>query len=542
MSTQVRNEKVDIDIKSKPVDCDNQETENVNKQLLKAGELVKDRWRVLQKLGGGGFGEIYEAVDTWADAFLHKYPNRYLCQTCLNRNLDSDIQKSVLSSPNSVPDSGFSSDQRYQRLSSAGTTTSCSASSRLVNNTPELPTPRSLSGKTVPISPVCINCAAEMNPSLCSEDPHASCSDSSYGSFNLDHYRVAIKAESSKQPRQVLRMEVAVLRRLKARPQICQLLGCGKNTRINYMVMTLEGKNLAELRKSVPKGVFSLGTTFRIILQCLHALKTLHEVGFLHRDIKPSNFTIGRGTLEHGDPHVKLLDFGLARAYTVSGSKQLRPPRPIAGFRGTVRYASMNAHKQQDLSRYDDIWSLTYMLLEFIDGNLPWRRVRDKDEVGKMKMEANNFKLALNMGLPEKISSVWIGQLELMDFYSKPDYRQLDKVITDWLGENPPGCYDWQTETLATVINDQEPPKLNLPSMDPSLPPLTPRKQRPPLSSIRNSLSMARIKQAMKSTSMHTLGDPKKEKKPSQQPTVDRLSSKITYGKISNGYSIVRHR
>lgn len=84
-------------------------------------------------------------------------------------------------------------------------------------------------------------------------------------------------------------------------------------------------------------------------------------------------------------------------------------PRPVAGFRGTVRYASINAHKNkvsadakrcdstlppllpshalrlpvcppvlQEMGRHDDLWSLFYMLVEFVVGQLPWRKIKDK--------------------------------------------------------------------------------------------------------------------------------------------------------------------
>ena len=30
---------------------------------LKPGHIVKERWKVTKKIGGGGFGEIYEGID-----------------------------------------------------------------------------------------------------------------------------------------------------------------------------------------------------------------------------------------------------------------------------------------------------------------------------------------------------------------------------------------------------------------------------------------------------------------------------------------------
>ena len=70
----------------------------------------------------------------------------------------------------------------------------------------------------------------------------------------------------------------------------------------------------------------------------------------------------------------------------------------MAGFRGTVRYASVNAHDNREMGRHDDLWSLFYMLIEFLQGistnfhtplthlgQLPWRKIKDKDEVGRIK-------------------------------------------------------------------------------------------------------------------------------------------------------------
>ena len=50
--------------------------------------------------------------------------------------------------------------------------------------------------------------------------------------------------------------------------------------------------------------------------------------------------------------HIYMLDFGLARQYT-NAAGEVRPPRGAAGFRGTVRYASINAHKNKEMGNYN---------------------------------------------------------------------------------------------------------------------------------------------------------------------------------------------
>lgn len=57
-----------------------------------------------------------------------------------------------------------------------------------------------------------------------------------------------------------------------------------------------------------------------------------------------SNFAMGR--LQNQTKKVFMLDYGLARQYTTQ-TGEVRPPRAAAGFRGTVRYASVNAHNNK---------------------------------------------------------------------------------------------------------------------------------------------------------------------------------------------------
>lgn len=154
---------------------------------------------------------------------------------------------------------------------------------------------------------------------------------------------------------------------------MCRFIGCGRNERFNYVVMQLQGKNLAELRRTCSansaRASFSLSTALRLGIQILRGIESIHSVGFLHRDIKPSNFSMGRNPSNCRT--VYMLDFGLARQYIIASSSssaaaggqksvidvskngsskfEVRPPRAAAGFRGTVRYASLNAHKNKEM-------------------------------------------------------------------------------------------------------------------------------------------------------------------------------------------------
>lgn len=291
--------------------------------LVSPGQVIKDRWRVLKKIGGGGFGEIYEAQET------------------------------------------------------------------------------------------------------------------------ASHEKVALKLESARQSKQVLKMEVAVLRKLQGKEHFCKFFGCGRTDRYNYVVMSLQSRNLAELRRSMPRTVFSINTTVRLSAQMLDAIEYVHEAGFLHRDIKPSNFAMGR--LPSQARGLFLLDFGLARQYTTADG-QVRPPRPVAGFRGTVRYASRNAHLNRELGRHDDLWSMFYMLVEFTSGQLPWRRLKDKEQVGQIKQSYNHLSLA--RCLPSEYRA-FLEHIENCTYPDRPDYDMIRSLIKQAMvrrniRDSDP--YDWETD------------------------------------------------------------------------------------------------
>ncbi|XP_062973716.1 tau-tubulin kinase 2 isoform X2 [Elgaria multicarinata webbii] len=257
----------------------------------------------------------------------------------------------------------------------------------------------------------------------------------------LTRENVALKVESAQQPKQVLKMEVAVLKKLQGKDHVCKFVGCGRNDRFNYVVMQLQGRNLADLRRSQTRGTFTISTTLRLGKQILESIESIHSVGFLHRDIKPSNFAMGRFPSTWRKCY--MLDFGLARQFTNSCG-DVRPPRAVAGFRGTVRYASVNAHRNREMGRHDDLWSLFYMLVEFVVGQLPWRKIKDKEQVGSIK-ERYDHRLMLKH-LPQEFN-IFLDHISTLDYFTKPDYQLLMSVFDNSMktfGVTESDLFDWE--------------------------------------------------------------------------------------------------
>jgi serine/threonine protein kinase len=237
--------------------------------------------------------------------------------------------------------------------------------------------------------------------------------------------------------------------------------------------MQLQGRNLAELRRtsSGGRGAFSLSTTLRLGFQMLRAIRSIHQVGFLHRDIKPSNFAVGR--MLNNIRTVYMLDFGLARQYVVAAGRQgepgvpagdqqpgyeVRRPRSAAGFRGTVRYASVNAHRNREMGRHDDLWSLLYMLAEFSSGQLPWRKIKDKEQVGQMKEKLDN-RLLLKQ-LPTDFRA-FLEHITQLSYFDSPDYDMLEQIFERCIGRRnirPDDPFDWELNDIEKRLREPLPP------------------------------------------------------------------------------------
>ena len=74
------------------------------------------------------------------------------------------------------------------------------------------------------------------------------------------------------------------------------------------------------------------------------------------------------------------------------------------------------------MGRHDDLWSLFYMLVEFVAGQLPWRKMKDKEQVGVMKDKQDHA--AFLKHLPSEFR-IFLEHIQSLTYYDTPDYDML---------------------------------------------------------------------------------------------------------------------
>ncbi|HEV8385588.1 MAG TPA: protein kinase [Candidatus Acidoferrales bacterium] len=167
-------------------------------------------------------------------------------------------------------------------------------------------------------------------------------------------------------------------------PNIATIHGLEEAGDLRYLVMELvPGLTLAE---RLARGPVPLEEALSIVRQMAEALEVAHEKGVIHRDLKPSNIKVTpEGT-------VKILDFGLAKAFATEASSQDisgSPTVSLMGTRGgailgTVPYMSPEQARGKPLDRRTDIWAFGCILYELLTGRQAFRGETESDTIAKV--------------------------------------------------------------------------------------------------------------------------------------------------------------
>jgi serine/threonine-protein kinase len=125
------------------------------------------------------------------------------------------------------------------------------------------------------------------------------------------------------------------------------------------------------LSARLARGALPVAEASALARKIADALESAHEKGVVHRDLKPSNIQLTP------DGDVKLLDFGLARAFSPDGAApSLSDESPTISavmsredvILGTAAYMSPEQARGRLVDRRSDIWSFGLVLFEMLTG------------------------------------------------------------------------------------------------------------------------------------------------------------------------------
>ncbi|XP_044536813.1 casein kinase I-like [Gracilinanus agilis] len=267
---------------------------------------------------------------------------------------------------------------------------------------------------------------------------------------NGEEVAVKLESQSSKHPQ--LFFEVKLYKILQGGVGIAHMRWYGREKGHNVLVMDLLGPSLEELF-NVCSRKFTLKTVLMLADQMISRVQYLHTKNFIHRDIKPDNFLIGTG--RHCNK-LFIIDFGLAKKYRDSKTKEHIPYRKDKNLTGTARYASINAHLGIEQSRGDDMESLGYVLMYFNRTSLPWQglkaatRKQKYEKIVEKKMSTSVDTLC--KGYPHEFAT-YLTYCKGLHFEEAPDYlylRQLFRSLFKSLNYQYDYLFDW------TVLKEKD--------------------------------------------------------------------------------------
>mmetsp|Transcript_12884 Transcript_12884/g.32490 ORF Transcript_12884/g.32490 Transcript_12884/m.32490 type:complete len:316 (-) Transcript_12884:335-1282(-) len=265
--------------------------------------------------------------------------------------------------------------------------------------------------------------------------------------------KVAIKIEPSAAKNPQLMYEARVYKSLDGRPGFAKVRHCGMEARRNVLVVDLLGTSLNEVFRLCGRR-FSPKTVFMLADQILERLEFLHSQGFVHRDLKPENLLLGRGESEG---LVHLIDFGLAKRFRDPTSLQHIEYREGKIVKGTLRYASLSACRGAELSRRDDLEAVGYLLVYFLQGDLPWLKLPKAfskrvqfEKLAQLKASTPVQDLCAELECQHEMVE-YFNYCKGLAFKECPDYGYLRRLFTEAMARNGHSydlVYDWSDKPM----------------------------------------------------------------------------------------------
>ena len=151
-------------------------------------------------------------------------------------------------------------------------------------------------------------------------------------------------------------------------PNIAAIYGLEEGAGRTAIIMELvEGEDLSD---RVARGAIPVTDALDIARQLAEGLEEAHSRGVVHRDLKPANIKLTP------DGQVKILDFGLARAFSgeavdeepLSNSPTITAMTQQGVILGTAAYMSPEQSRGKPVDKRSDMWAFGVILYEMLTG------------------------------------------------------------------------------------------------------------------------------------------------------------------------------
>lgn len=231
-------------------------------------------------------------------------------------------------------------------------------------------------------------------------------------------------------------------------PHIVQYQGfVHRAGRTPYLVTRFEaGGSLMDHIERV--GTLSVRTASAIGVQICRALHKAHETGVTHRDLKPENVLLSDVVAAEVVPHVRLVDFGIAKVNSSLSSNLTR----AGAFVGTPHFASPEQFIGAQTGPTSDVYSVGVMLSFCMMG-------RNLVHFADRLAPEDGYQLLLDC-LPASINRP-----------SDPpeDVKRMNQVLERVTSPDPDGrCSAAELGAMLDAISKGEPPTLPEPVVDPA--------------------------------------------------------------------------
>jgi serine/threonine protein kinase/tetratricopeptide (TPR) repeat protein len=201
---------------------------------------------------------------------------------------------------------------------------------------------------------------------------------------------------------------------------------------IAYIAMEwLDGRTLDEEIYTI--GKLDFARAGEILVQVAAALDAAHAEHIIHRDLKPANIMLVRRVgIDDGAPHVKVLDFGIAKIVSDTTIASVSAPM------GTPHYASPEQFRTgAHIDGRADLYSLGVVLFRMLTGTIPFPSNSVPELIQRQLNEPPPPLRSLRPDAPEALESL-LNRLLAKEPADRPEYaREVAEEYFKAIGTSP---------------------------------------------------------------------------------------------------------